>query len=441
MEGKNKFLLIFFFALLYLLYSYLSFSHFHYPARDLGEYTQVVWNLSQGRLPESTVKPAKNYFGLYFQPILIPISFLFKFWPTALFLLLFQSLLIVFSGWAIYQLAERELGRRSAFFLTSSYLSFFGIQNALAFGFYPITLATTFFAFSLYWVQKRRWSLFFLAVFLALLCQENVALYLLFLGIYLLVVLGERKIGFLVILLSLFWYFLIVFYLMPKISGLPYPHFVFEPPWRFFWPPVKIKTFFFLFGSVFFLNFFSPSEVLLSLPMIFEQFLIARPTHWTVRFHYNVSIAPPLFFALVFSLKRWKEKEKLAFLLFFWAFFLTFFFNLPLSKLISPSFYQMKEREKAFLQMVNLVPREASISACDTLVPLLSTRREIYHFSSSREELRRRPQFILLGGGGDCWPLQKKSYEAEVKKIQRSGKYTLIYQRGDKYVFQLRADR
>ena len=427
-----------FFAFVYSLYSIFAFKFFHYPARDLGEYVQVVWNLSKGRLPESTIKPTFNYFGLYFQPILVLISCVFRLWPTPILLLILQSVAIALGGLSIYWLAGAELkDSLASLLLTASYFLFFGIQNALAFGFYPISLAASFFSFCLYFSEKKRWGAFFVFLFLSFLCQENVALYGLFLAFYLFFVKKEKRVGSIAGALSLAWYLLAVLVTMPKISGFSYPHFVFEPLWKILWPLVKVKTFFLLFGSVLFLNFFSLPEMILCLPMLFEQFLIARPAHWTTAFHYNISIAPPLFLAVIFALKKFSRKRVFSVLLFVWSVFLSGALSLPLARMFIPSFYQKTEREKIFEKMISMVPSESSVSATDTLAPHLSTREKIFHFASAQEELQRKPEFVLLGGEKDSWPLNSASYQKEVERLIESGEYQIVYQQGDKYVLKL----
>lgn len=428
-----------FFFLLYSLYSFFAFSFFHYPARDLGEYTQVIWNLSQGRLPESTIKSTPNYFGLYFQPVLILLSFFFRLWPNPLFLLIFQALVVTLGSLPIYWLAKTKFeDNLSPFWIMISYLLFFGIQNALAFGFYPISLATSLFSFCLWFAVKKKWPSLFVFLFLSWLCQENVALYGFFLAIYLFLVENEKRLGSIIGALSLSWYTLVVFVLMPKISGLAYPHFVFEPILRFLWPPIKIKTFLLLFGSVLFLNFYSLSQMILCLPMLFEQFLISRPTHWTTVFHYDISIAPPLFLAVIFALRKISRERFFSVFLFFWSVFLSIALNLPLARMLKPSFYQKCQREEVFEEMVNFVSDDASVSATDVLVPHLSTRKEIFHFVSSQEELQRKPDFVLLGGEKDSWPLNLDSYKREVEIMIKSKDYQIVYQAGDKYVFKIK---
>ena len=461
-----------FFAFLYGLYSFFAFEFFHYPARDLGEYAQVVWNLSREQLPESTIKPTPNYFGLYFQPILIFISLIFRFWQSPLLLLIFQSLIVALGGLPVYWLAKTKFKDSLApVLLMISYLLFFGVQNALAFGFYPISLAASFFSFCLYFSEKKKWRAFFVFLLLSFLCQENVALYGLFLAAYLFFVRKERKVGSIAGVLALVWYFLAVLVLMPKISGFSYPHFVFEPLWRIFWPLVKIKTFFLLFGSVLFLNFFSLPEMILCLPMLFEQFLIARPTHWTTAFHYNISIAPPLFLAAMFTIdkvsrarlsfspprrsagahlrgvfgqffnnelciKRFSRGQILSIFLFAWSIFLSAALNLPLVRMLKPSFFQKGQRERTFEEMTKLVTDDSSVSATDVLAPHLSTRKKIFHFVSAQEEFERKPKFILLGGEKDSWPLTAAFYQKEVEELAASKNYQIVYQREDKYVFR-----
>lgn len=440
MVKKEKLLpvfLVLFFALGYTLYSFFAFKFFHYPARDLGEYSQVAWNLSLGRSPASTIKPTPNYFGLYFQPILIAFGFLFKIWANPLALLIVQALVVALSGFPIFWLAKDRLkDRLLAALLTSAYFLFFGIQNALAFGFYPISLATAFLAFCLYWAEKKNWRLFFVFMFLGLLCQENVALYFLFLAAYLGAVKKEKKAGLATGVLALTWYLGAVLVVMPRLSGFSYPHFVFESAERIFWPPVKIKTFFLVFGGVFFLPFLSLPEMVLCLPMLIEQFLISRPSHWTWVFHYDISITPPLFLAAMTALKKLSLRRALIFGLFLWGVFLNFGLNLPLARMIRPSFYKATERERALEGMLRLVPDKVSVAATDTLVPLLSLREKIFHFVSAREEIDRETDFILLGGAKDSWPLNTEEYQREVELLLKEKDYQLVYQKKDQYLFQ-----
>src|SRR3972149_4609453 len=87
----------------------------------------------------------------HFTPTLLLLSPLYWIWDNVVILLLFQAFFVSLGAYPIYLLAlKKTKNKLISLTLAFSYLTFFGIQNAIAFDFHPIVLATTLLAY-IFW--------------------------------------------------------------------------------------------------------------------------------------------------------------------------------------------------------------------------------------------------------------------------------------------------
>ncbi len=154
---------------------------FHSTASDLAVFDQVLWNTIHGRFMESTLSLARcdphSFFGDHFSPALLLLLPPYAVFPHPETLIVVQTIALVLGVWPIYQFARRFLptsGQRLvwvAAYLLSAPLSFIALYD-----FHEITLAVAPLGFAMYFLATRRTGPMILALVVALLAKEEVAL-------------------------------------------------------------------------------------------------------------------------------------------------------------------------------------------------------------------------------------------------------------------------
>jgi uncharacterized membrane protein len=275
------------------------------------------------------------------------------------------------------------------------------------------------------------------------LTRENVALTFLFMGLYLVVAQRRWQLGGTVILLSVGWFFLVIRVIMPALAGQPYSHWTYDALGSgpvsaalhvlrhplsslklLFTPLQKAKVWGALLGPWLFLPVLSPL-FLVALPSLADRFWSSNSLLWTTHFHYSLLISPVLAFAAIDTLarvvRRWPAIEKwratvaIPSALLGAGIVITFALIHPLDELGT----YVSSRQAAEIQAcLNVIPRTASVSAANYLLPHLSHRRQIYlltmrtdadyiafdlssyqHFYPGEEALVRKDLVDALGNG------------------------------------------
>lgn len=391
------FLLIFGFACGFSLVSILRHSRFESFAYDLGIYDQAIWLFSHFKSPFSTIKNS-HIFGDHLIPALYFLSPIYWFFDEVAALLLFQAIWVATGAIPIYLLAKEKLKNVFlSFVLAFCFLSFFGIQNGIAFDFHPLLIAVPLITWWLYFLEKGKRLKVFLLSLVILGLQENLGLLLIALGFVVLIQKKDKAFGAIIILLASFWFLLATKVLMPYFSSQDtfsyFPTKPFLVPQNFFkelfYPFEKTKTIFVSLGAFAFLPIFSP----IFLIPIFEQFMERFvgnivATRWGIGLHYSAPLAPILAYASIKTLEKdfFKKRKRVYFLVSFVLLFVAFsyqlFLNLPLNLTLNKDFYKMPKDRPQLEKAIDLIDKKASVATQNNLVPHLSHREKVFVFSS-----------------------------------------------------------
>ena len=404
-------LIIFFVA-----YTYLTLTlhyRFNTTDADLAIYDQHVWFLSKGDFLGygGTFKPF-NIFGDHLILHFFWIASFYKIWDSSTVLIIIQNLAIVGSAIPLYLIAKESWKDLVAIlFFVASYLLFYGFQAASIFPFHGTTLSVFFISWLLFFMYKKQWKLFFLFLTLSLAAKEDVATFTFFIGLYLIFIQRNLKIGIITSLLSVAWFYLSIFKIMPFFAaGRPYAYFVESQnqkllnPVRLtaemFFPWVKTRTLLSLFGSFGFLPLFAPFQVALAAPFLVARFTSTTIQRWLPWMHYSTNQAPILGFAAIFGLVNLytvlKKFNVFQFLAVSRANFyrcitistliitiaIGLYYKMPLYKLLDTSFYKQPEGIAAIKGALTKIPKDGEISVATQsgLLPHLSHRKKIYMY-------------------------------------------------------------
>lgn len=317
---------------------YRTLNSYYY---DLGIMNQVVYNTSRGRFLEMTnqdLKKNTSRLAIHFDPILVVFAPFYKLYPGPEVLLISQTIVLGLGAWAIYLISEKVLNRKFITLIFSlTYLFYFAVQRAVLFDFHAVVLATTFFLFAIYFNLVKKIKLYFFFIILALLTKEHVGLVVFLLGLYLLIIKKEIKVGITTLTLGLFFFISTVYFIIPYFRGSE--HFAMgyfsdiKSRWRDIFSnglSYSLK----LIPPVFY-SLFSPITLAISLPEWAINILSLNNNLRSIYFHYNSIIVSFLFFSLILGYKNFDKfvKSKILKMLFFLLFI---FFNLRSIYLYNP---------------------------------------------------------------------------------------------------------
>ncbi len=428
-------------------------------AFDFGIYDHTLWQLAYRFSTENSINGFGNSFGAHFQPILFLLTPFYWLWNNPRMLIALEVLIVTAGAIPVYRLAKRRFNDAFlSFVLVAAYLLFLGNRAALSFPFHPSTLLAPILLFAYDYFDQKRWGLHILFIFLALLVKENAGLYVATFGMVLVIMKREYwRLGLVYILTGLGWVAIETKLILPAIAGHGYSYFYYkvlggnmrEALVTIITNPlyvaskmlnglIKVRTFLMNLGSTGYLSLGSGYGLLL-LPNLGEKLLSSRPAMALTSAHYT---APMAFGLLVATLEGISLLEKrmnkllgknwlklAATVIILSVSVVTFtnkFANIYWYKggLIR---YPWKNELKVAIQ---LIPKDAAVSAQSALAPQITHRRYIYRYPEVKNA-----QYIILSLDSHRGPLTPVQYTNEIKLRLDDPHWGLIYSHGGVMVF------
>ena len=421
-----------------IIFSYFTIykhSSFETYAWDLGIFDQSLWTtINEGKLLYHSLdlylNPSGSFFGVHFSPILFLILPVYALWQHPETLLILQSLILSSAAFPLYLIVKRKFQNRTiGFVFVLTYLSYPALHGINWFdfhiqSFFPLLLFSAFHFF-----DKKNWKGYFLFVILALMVEEQVAIVLVFYGMYLFWTFKEEVyhsiknkvfntyellVPLLTIVLSGSYLFIIRF-----IKSIFFPInsiFLIEYQALFNWSVLGIQSdptqmpiyvllnpeaaitalsydfsikflfFLFLFAPLAFLSFKS-SFVLITLAWLGPALLSNNPAYYTLGSQYPAYIIPFIFMSAILSLKHLSKKNlKVAIDFSKILLILIPIFVLGLSPISPyPKFFnaeyvpsQITEHDQILQNVLTYVPSNASVLTQNNIFPHLSHRSNVY---------------------------------------------------------------
>jgi len=450
------------FTLLYFSLNTLRYLSLNFHTPDLALFDQLIWLLSRGLPPYSTLlEPPVHFLGNHFNLILylfvpfywlkIPLPGIFFFgWTFLLFL----------GALPIFWLGEKYLeDKLTAFLLALAFLFFPLLGNMSIFPFYPEVLSLPLFLFLLYFLERGNSWAYFLFLFLVLSVKENIPLPIIFLGTYLLCFSRKRKIGLVTLLSGVFWLLGVVKTMSLLEANLGERFFIPEFGWLGETPlemaknallnPLLVGRQIFRTTNIFFLlllgggggifSLLSPLSLLPALPSLFMVLLGENFSKVVVVSHYSAPLIPFLFWGMVKGVGKIRKKEgRRKISLSLTSCVLTgsivshiFFSSSPLSfsfwkrdyvPLYHRSNYRISTHGVSLKNFLAHIPSQASVAATLELTPWLSRREKILPLSRYQEA-----EYILLDTSlPSFWPLRREDYSKMFQNLLSGKDYGLL---------------
>jgi len=161
---------------------------FRSAAMDLGYTDQVVWNTLHGRfmqfstyeeapidLPLAQFRRTDHLLAFHVELLLAPISLLYLVYASPATLLVLQVVIIGLGALPAFWLARKHTGSDFAgLAFAAVYLLAPALQGALLSDFHAVSLTASLLLFAFYFLDERRYALFFTTVAAAMLAKEEI---------------------------------------------------------------------------------------------------------------------------------------------------------------------------------------------------------------------------------------------------------------------------
>lgn len=392
-ENRSLFLAILICLAFFIAYSVLSVvRHNHYNSfgYDLGINNQLVWRYSTFQLPITTSDPFPEEMKLttHVEIVYALISPIYWFWSTARMLLITDAFFMCFSGIAVFLLArKKKIIAPLTLVILTSYLMFYGVQNAMWFDVHSASFAAGFLAWLIYFLENKNYKLASLFFLLAITAKENIAILTFLIGlVYFLK--QKEKIALVFMGISLAYLFFIYAVYFPHIIQKEYLYqnnsgFLSNlNPLSLVDVPEKREAIFYSFASFGFIPIAAPVYLLPTLGDFATYFIVASDLTGShgIFMHYRVTLAPLMIWALIVSLGKYKKlnTKYIAVYLLTCTLLVQYFLHLPLSYLTKEWFWQEPSGVKNINALRKELEQSDAVVAQNNIIPHISHRDKIY---------------------------------------------------------------
>ncbi len=309
---------------------YLTFRSNYF---DLGIMDQVVYNTSRGRILEMTNQDFHanaSRFAIHFDPLLAFFAPLYLIFPDPKVLLVAQVIAVGLGAVFVYLIGKNLLKNKLyALMFAVSYLFYFPNQRAVLFDVHAVVFSTVFLLGAIYFSLVKKYRIMLLFILLSLFTKEHVGLITFLFGLYLFFLQKEKKYSFVVMIVSLIFFFTTFLYIIPNARqashfALRYFEDLGDSPKsmvvNFFTKPEYIiskltprSTIDYLKGLFFphiIFMVFAPFEFLIALPELAINVLSSSSNMRSIYFHYNAALVPFIYFSAIIGFRRMKNYVK-----------------------------------------------------------------------------------------------------------------------------------
>ncbi len=163
---------------------------------DLGIYDNLMWNTLHGRPLACTLVRGGTHLTAHVDPVLVLLTPVYALSPGPEVLLAVQAAAVLSGAWPVYVLALRELGRPwLGWVLGVAYLLHPSVHGTILFDVHSLAFAAPLCLWALYFLQRGATRRYAVMVALLLATREDVALWVVGLGLYAALGRGQRRLG------------------------------------------------------------------------------------------------------------------------------------------------------------------------------------------------------------------------------------------------------
>ncbi|HOW58882.1 MAG TPA: DUF2079 domain-containing protein [Candidatus Omnitrophota bacterium] len=301
---------------------------------DMAIFTQAVWNTTQGHWFYSSIKGGISLLGDHFAPFLAVIAVPYKIWPDPKILLAIQAFAAAACLFPLTKIIRRS-GQSPLWevLFCIAFVLYLPVRNAVRFEFHPEVIAMPFLLYAFAYLKERKIGLASLCLTASLFTKENIATVAFAIGFYAMFLMprpclmpdessNKRPIFFKTIrlwgmgwmLFSLFYFFMVTQWAIPKLSGAPYFYLDgnFTSWVKAGWVPFakhvfNTSTLSYLakiYGPLAFTSMLAPGPFLLTLPTLAQNLLSRNEMTRSIFFQYTATLTPFVFISSVVAMAK-----------------------------------------------------------------------------------------------------------------------------------------
>ncbi len=377
---------------------YRAFGYYDF---DLAVHVQSVWKLLHGSLFNTIL--GIPFPGNHMHLILFLVAPVYAVFRNPLTLLFIQTAALGCAAIPLYKLAARRLDEDWALVIGVSYLVYPALSYVNLYEFHPTALAVFFISWMLYWYEQKSFRKFLLWAFCAVLCQENIPLCVIMVGLLSFIERRAPKWGisavaggliFFVAAVSLMAYFnahtidyVSLYRYLGATPADAFRNMVFHPD-RVFAMIGRARVGVYLvqlFAPVVFIPFLAPLKLLPLAPFLAQHILSVRPSELSITYHYTAEMIPFIFYALIYGIQRinrlsfaarYSDAARACVL---GSAFLSAYLLGPLPRMPQARAVFIPDYQDVFKdELIRQVPPGASVVATFEFLPHLANRPQVY---------------------------------------------------------------
>jgi uncharacterized membrane protein len=447
---------------------------FRTNAFDYGSYVFAFWDYSHFKISYSTliscmfIQDHYSYTLMYF----VPVYWLLN-WITGTYtLIIIQNSMTIIAGWYTYKLIL--LKSKDSFLAIAGLLYFFfiiGRYTPFGSDCNIAVIASCFVPIFLYLYETRKYYYAAFVFALLLFSRENIPLWFIFIFIVLLIDhIKERKLVFLNIggiIISILFFIFLFKVLIPSVETPDKPYTLFtysalgnspgEALNFMLSHPIDTTRLFFVnhlpdaqldglkaeFYWVYLLSggfvlFLRPKYLIWFIPLLAQKMLNDSFYRWGISIYYTIEIVillPIAVFYIIARIKNLRLKYILAITVCLMTLGVTFYkleptntkftYTMPAEKqqIYNPDFFKSEFNITKVNELLNLIPKDAAVSATNHIIPHLAQRKDIYFFP-----IIENAEYLVLSLNDHNFMLTKEDEKNEILKYLNSPYWEIIAQ-------------
>jgi uncharacterized membrane protein len=430
---------------------------------DLGNMVQAVWWTAHGHPLRMTNLHGQQISRLaaHVDPLLAVFGPLWWIWPSPDLLLVVQALAIAAGAWPVYKLAVKHLGSpRAGLGFALAYLLYPATGWLTLNEFHPVALATPLLLFAFWYLDNDRLLPFALCAIAAAASKEEIGLVVAGFGVWYAVARGRTGAGLAIAGLGFAWSAIAIAVVIPHFHTAGESDFygrysevggsaagivktAFTHPGRIAHAAFSGRDLRYLAQLVLplaGLSLLAPLVLVAALPELAINLLSATPTQTSIHFHYTAGLIPPLVIAAVLGarrLPRWTIPVAMVAVaaalvgnyrlgpLPGWR-------NVPGGSKFQATAARVSEHDRIAARALALIPKDAVVSATNTLGAHLSARRRVLSFPYLQDATWIAADETQPGYGDRYAPLPTA---LALAALRRDADWRLVFERDGLLVF------
>lgn len=356
-------------------------------------FTQAVWNTTQGEWFYSSIKGGICLLGDHFAPLLALLALPYRIWPEPGLLLAIQAFAVASCVFPLARIVRKSGQSPSwAVLYCLAFALYLPVRNAVRFDFHSevVAMPLLFWAFAFLEEKKTMLASIFLA--LALTAKENMATVAFAFGLY--ACLKREKalrFGIFWILTSLIYFYAVVHFFIPKLSGAPYFYLEgnFTEWLRAGWAPLmkhlfRSSTFSYLakiYGPLAFTSVLAPTSLILTIPTLTQNILARNEMTLSIFHQYTATLTPFVFISSVMALAKVRSYRR------YWAYgiLLTSVLMSGVSEVypMRRQWITITPRTMRVEKILRTIPAEYSLRTHELYAPHAANRKELHIYENN----------------------------------------------------------